>query len=48
MPEPERSRGVQSVQPRDDHDRRVVGFGNDLPAFLAKPLPKRKPEPEEA
>jgi hypothetical protein len=25
-----------------------VGFGNDLPAFLAKPLPKRKPEPEEA
>ncbi len=45
-PEPERSRGVQSVQPRDYDDRRVVGFGNDLPAFLAKPLPKRKVEPD--
>ena len=47
-PEPERSRGVQSVQPRDYDDRRVVGFGNDLPAFLAKPLPKRKVEPDQA
>jgi len=43
-PEPElSSRGVQSVRPRDDDDRRVVGFGGDLPAFLAKPLPKRVP-----
>lgn len=43
-PEPElRSRGVQSVRPREDDDRRVVGFGGDLPAFLAKPLPKRTP-----
>jgi superfamily II DNA/RNA helicase len=43
-PEPElRSRGVQSVRPREDDDRRVVGFGGDLPAFLAKPLPKRAP-----
>jgi len=42
--EPElRSRGVQSVRPREDDDRRVVGFGGDLPAFLAKPLPKRVP-----
>jgi superfamily II DNA/RNA helicase len=47
-PEPERSRGVQSVQPRDYDDRRVVGFGNDLPAFLAKPLPKRKVDPDQA
>jgi superfamily II DNA/RNA helicase len=38
-----RSRGVQSVRPREDDDRRVVGFGGDLPAFLAKPLPKRTP-----
>ena len=42
VPETElRSRGVQSVRPREDDDRRVVGFGGDLPAFLAKPLPKR-------
>lgn len=30
-------RGVQPVRDRDDDDRRVVGFGNDIPAFLAKP-----------
>jgi len=24
---------------RDDADRRVVGFGADLPAFLARPAP---------
>ena len=42
--EPElRSRGVQAVRPRDDDDRRVVGFGGELPAFLARPLPKRAP-----
>jgi superfamily II DNA/RNA helicase len=35
---PERPvRGVQPVRDRDDDDRRVVGFGNDIPAFLAKP-----------
>ncbi|USQ93680.1 DEAD/DEAH box helicase [Caulobacter sp. RL271] len=35
---PERPvRGVQPVRDRDDDDRRVVGFGNDVPAFLARP-----------
>ncbi len=36
-----RRRGVQSVATRDDDDQRVVGFGNDLPAFLARPVPKQ-------
>lgn len=37
---PERPvRGVQPVRDRDDDDRRVVGFGNDVPAFLARPTP---------
>ncbi len=35
---PERARGVQPVAERDEDDRRVVGFGNDLPAFLARPI----------
>jgi superfamily II DNA/RNA helicase len=35
-PAPSR-RGVQPVQPREDDDDRVVGFGGDLPAFLARP-----------
>jgi superfamily II DNA/RNA helicase len=30
-------KGVQPVRPRDDDDDRVVGFGGDLPAFLARP-----------
>ena len=30
-------RGGQPVRPRDDDDDRVVGFGGDLPAFLARP-----------
>jgi len=35
---PERPvRGVQPVRDRDDDDRRVVGFGADVPAFLARP-----------
>jgi superfamily II DNA/RNA helicase len=35
---PERPvRGVQPVRDRDDDDRRVVGFGSDVPAFLARP-----------
>ncbi len=35
---PERPvRGVQPIRDRDDDDRRVVGFGNDVPAFLARP-----------
>ena len=35
---PERPvRGVQPVRDRDEDDRRVVGFGNDIPAFLARP-----------
>jgi len=29
---------VQSAAPRDEDDDRVVGFGNDLPAFLARPV----------
>jgi superfamily II DNA/RNA helicase len=32
-------RGVQPVAQRDDDDRRVVGFGSDLPAFLARQIP---------
>ncbi len=35
-PAPSR-RGVQPVAARDDDDDRVVGFGGDLPAFLARP-----------
>jgi superfamily II DNA/RNA helicase len=35
---PERPvRGVQPIRDRDDDDRRVVGFGNDVPAFLVRP-----------
>ncbi|HEX6867034.1 MAG TPA: DEAD/DEAH box helicase [Caulobacteraceae bacterium] len=33
-------RGVSKVQPRDDDDRRVVGFGADVPAFLMRAAPK--------
>jgi superfamily II DNA/RNA helicase len=33
-------RGVSTPQPRDDDDRRVVGFGNDVPAFLTRATPK--------
>jgi len=36
---PERKRGVQPVAERDDDDTRIVGFGADLPAFLARPIP---------
>jgi hypothetical protein len=33
-------RGVQEAAPRDSDDgRSVVGFGNDVPAFLARPVP---------
>jgi len=49
-PEPaasERRRGVQQVAARDDDDRRVVGFGADLPAFLARPAPSPSASPEE-
>ena len=38
-PAAEHRRGVQQVSARDDDDRRVVGFGADLPAFLARPAP---------
>jgi superfamily II DNA/RNA helicase len=38
---PERRRGVQPVAERDEDDRRVVGFGSDLPAFLARPITAR-------
>jgi len=33
-------RGVSKVEPRDDDDRRVVGFGGDTPAFLMRAAPK--------
>jgi hypothetical protein len=33
-------RGVSKVEPRDDDDRRVVGFGGDTPAFLMRATPK--------
>ncbi|PXA85950.1 RNA helicase, partial [Caulobacter sp. D5] len=34
-------RGVQPVRARDDDDdRRVVGFGNDIPAFLLRAPPR--------
>jgi superfamily II DNA/RNA helicase len=36
-PAGEHRRGVQPARPADDDDRRVVGFGADLPAFLARP-----------
>jgi len=39
FPALERRRGVQPVAERDEDDRRVVGFGSDLPAFLARPIP---------
>ena len=37
---PDPVRGVRAPAPRDDDDRRVVGFGNDLPGFLSRPVPK--------
>ncbi len=33
-------RGVATPKPRDDDDRRVVGFGDDTPAFLLRAPPK--------
>ncbi|MFN3858193.1 MAG: DEAD/DEAH box helicase [Caulobacter sp.] len=36
---PQPVRGVRAPPPRDDGDRRVVGFGSDVPAFLARPVP---------
>ncbi|MEJ2814521.1 MULTISPECIES: DEAD/DEAH box helicase [unclassified Caulobacter] len=37
-------RGVQPVRGReDDDDRRVVGFGNDVPAFLMRAPPRLAP-----
>jgi superfamily II DNA/RNA helicase len=35
----EHRRGVQPIAERDEDDRRVVGFGGELPAFLARPIP---------
>ncbi len=46
-PAPASQRGVQPVAPRDDDDPRVVGFGADLPAFLARPMPVRASATEE-
>ena len=39
-PRPLSRRGVQAPVPRDDDDRRIVGFGNDIPAFLMRAPPK--------
>jgi hypothetical protein len=39
-PEPRRE-PVRAERDHDD-DRRVVGFGSDLPAFLARPAPTAK------
>ena len=40
-PEPRREAPRASREPEDD-DCKVVGFGNDLPAFLSPPSPRRK------
>jgi superfamily II DNA/RNA helicase len=37
---PDPVRGVRAPVERDSDDRRVVGFGNDLPGFLSRPVPK--------
>ncbi|MBO9709477.1 MAG: DEAD/DEAH box helicase [Caulobacter sp.] len=43
-PAPIPVRGVQPVRGReDDDDRRVVGFGNDIPAFLMRAPPRLAP-----
>ena len=39
-PRSERERQPSRVERDQDDDRRVLGFGNDLPAFLARPAPK--------
>ncbi len=41
VPEPRRDPPRQ--ERGDDDDRRVVGFGGDLPAFLVRPAPAAKP-----
>jgi superfamily II DNA/RNA helicase len=38
----ERERQPARVEREQDDERRVVGFGNDLPAFLARPAPTAK------
>ncbi|MDG2521782.1 DEAD/DEAH box helicase [Caulobacter segnis] len=46
--EPERRGGVKAPRlPRDDDDRRVVGFGNDIPAFLMRAAPRVAVEAED-
>ncbi|HYE46750.1 MAG TPA: DEAD/DEAH box helicase [Caulobacter sp.] len=37
---PDPVRGVRAPVERDSDDRRVVGFGNELPGFLSRPVPK--------
>ncbi len=44
---PEPVRGVRAPAPRDDDDRRVVGFGNELPAFLSRPVPTVAPSKDD-
>ena len=39
--QPDRARGERGRHDRDDGDDGVVGFGHDVPAFLAKPPPPR-------
>jgi superfamily II DNA/RNA helicase len=38
-PPAERRRGVQPIAERDEDDHRVVGFGAEHPAVLARPIP---------
>jgi superfamily II DNA/RNA helicase len=41
-------RGVQTAPDRDHDDRSVVGFGQDIPAFLARPVPAPAPSKKSA
>jgi hypothetical protein len=41
-------RGVQTAPDRDHDDRSVVGFGQDIPAFLARPVPAPPPSKKSA
>lgn len=44
---PEPVRGVRAPPPREDDDRRVVGFGSDLPGFMARPVPSFAPSKDD-
>lgn len=46
MPQRPLVRNAPAARDRDPGDRRVVGFGDDLPAFLARPIPRLAPTPD--